>query len=633
MTERIEWPKGGATSTALKSSSLLSRQLIDDIHLSQAAKVFLAGCGLPMVWRKKSDWRILEVGFGLGQNFLLTWLAWRDDADRPNQLHFVATDTYFLSAQAMLDANQAYPQLLPLIEQLQAQLWGLLPGMHRLLFEDGYVLLTLCVGDAKTMLQQQLLEVDSLYLNGFDHQQSPLIWDLHTIKAVASCCRRGTRLATNATDHALPERLKQCGFETEKTSATTPQQYSLQGLYNPAWEPRKAIDQRRPRALAASSCIVIGAGLTGAAIAASLSKRGWKVTVLDAAATPASGASGLPAGLLVPHISVDDSLLSKLSRSGARITRQQAKALLEDGKDWCHNGVLQRDLDGTGPQLPKAWFNEWSKAAAEWSCRSSEEQNIACGLSPQADGIWHASASWIKPAKLVEAWLKTPGVSWQGSARVASLKAAKTVQAGWQALDADEKVLAQADLVVIAAAFDSQTLAQSLGVELRMHPIRGQVSWGLHQSGESPNKAALNGHGSYTPALPLEQGLAWMVGASYERDCATAEIKAQDHAQNLAKLQQLLPAAAEQMQSELAKNQIHGWAGVRCATPSRLPMLTRLAGASVGPQVWVCSGMGSRGLTFSGLCAELLAAWLHAEPLPMEQRLVKALMIDKAKAS
>jgi tRNA 5-methylaminomethyl-2-thiouridine biosynthesis bifunctional protein len=41
--------------------------------------------------------------------------------------------------------------------------------------------------------------------------------------------------------------------------------------------------------------------------------------------------------------------------------------------------------------------------------------------------------------------------------------------------------------------------------------------------------------------------------------------------------------------------------------------------------VWVCSGMGSRGLTFAALCAELLAARLHAEPLAVEQRLVDGL--------
>jgi tRNA 5-methylaminomethyl-2-thiouridine biosynthesis bifunctional protein len=40
--------------------------------------------------------------------------------------------------------------------------------------------------------------------------------------------------------------------------------------------------------------------------------------------------------------------------------------------------------------------------------------------------------------------------------------------------------------------------------------------------------------------------------------------------------------------------------------------------------------MGSRGLTFAALCAELLAARLHAEPLPVEQRLAHALLPQRA---
>jgi tRNA 5-methylaminomethyl-2-thiouridine biosynthesis bifunctional protein len=35
--------------------------------------------------------------------------------------------------------------------------------------------------------------------------------------------------------------------------------------------------------------------------------------------------------------------------------------------------------------------------------------------------------------------------------------------------------------------------------------------------------------------------------------------------------------------------------------------------------------MGSRGLTFAALCAELLAARLHGEPLPLDRRLALAL--------
>jgi tRNA 5-methylaminomethyl-2-thiouridine biosynthesis bifunctional protein len=41
--------------------------------------------------------------------------------------------------------------------------------------------------------------------------------------------------------------------------------------------------------------------------------------------------------------------------------------------------------------------------------------------------------------------------------------------------------------------------------------------------------------------------------------------------------------------------------------------------------LWVLTGLGSRGLTLSLLCGELLAARLHGEPLPLDAKLAQAL--------
>ena len=65
--------------------------------------------------------------------------------------------------------------------------------------------------------------------------------------------------------------------------------------------------------------------------AASLARRGWQVQVLDAATAPAGGASGLPLGLFAPHLSPDDNVFSRVSRSGVRAMLQQSQALLQPG--------------------------------------------------------------------------------------------------------------------------------------------------------------------------------------------------------------------------------------------------------------------------------------------------------------
>ena len=622
MPERIDWLQDGTPGGSPYSSRFGDRYHSELGGLGQAREVFLKGCGLPEAWAGQPQWCILETGFGLGLNFLVTWAAWQADPLRPRLLHFVSLEAFPASADDVLRSARTHPELFPLAEQLQRHLWGLLPGVHRLVFEGGRVLLTLHIGDAKALLQGAGLTADSVYLDGFSPLLNPGIWDAATLKAVARCCRRGTCVATWTVARSVRDALAQCGFVMQKVPGTPPKRDNLQGQYQPAWEPKKTKPALVQPALA--RCIVIGAGLAGAAVAASLARRGWQVTVLDAAAASAAGASSLPAGVLAPHVSPDDGPLSRLSRSGIRATLQQAGALLHAGSDWSLSGVLEHCLEHPR-RRPIAWQagQLLAGAASDWTTPATPAQLDACSLPPGTPALWHAKAGWIKPASLVRAWLAMPGVAWRGQAVVTRL-----VRQGdaWQVLGASGQELASAELVVLAAGHASGALADSAGLTrpLALQAIRGQASWGM-QAPDGANALPpfpVNGHGSLVPALPLAEGMAWLTGSTFERDSTTCELRYDDVQRNFQKLQALLPSAALALAPIFAIREVQGWAGVRCATPSRLPALGPLEGA---PGVWVCSGMGSRGLSFAALCGELLAARLHGEPLPIEQRLADAL--------
>jgi len=623
MSERIEWLEDGTAGGSPYSPRFGDRYRSELGGLDQAREVFLKGCGLPGAWGGQPQWCVLETGFGLGLNFLVTWAAWKADPLRPRLLHFVSTEAFPASAEDVLRSAQTHPELLPFAQELQRQFWGLLPGVHRLVFDGGQVLLTLCIGDAKAMLREPAFEADSVYLDGFSPVLNPDIWDVHTFKAVARCCRLGTRMATWTVARSVRDALAQCGFVVKKVAGTPPKRDNLQGEYRPAWEPKR--NRITPARREPARCVVIGAGLAGAAAAASLARRGWQVTVLDAADTPAAGASGLPAGVLAPHVSPDDSLLSRLSRSGIRAMLQQAEALLTTGSDWRPTGVLERCLEHPR-KLPAAWQagQTLDAVARDWTGPATPEQLEHCGLPPDTPALWHVQAGWIKPASLVRAWLATPGVTWRGHVAASQLKH----QAGvWQVLDAAGRELASAELVVLAAGHGSRALAETAGLAnpLALQAIRGQVAWAVHapDTAEAMPAFPVNGHGSLVPAVPLDQGMAWVTGSTFERDNISTELRPDDEQYNLSKLQTLLPAAAQALTHQVDSGQVQGWAGVRCATPSRLPSLGALQGA---PDLWVSSGMGSRGLTFSALCAELLAARLHGEPLPLEQRQADALL-------
>ena len=656
MSEPIHWLPDGTPY----SPRFGDRYHSENGGLEQARRVFLQGCGLPAAWAGQAQWRVLETGFGFGLNFLVTWAAWRADEQRPRLLHFVSTEAWPVSPADLLRATTAHPELAPLAEQLHAQWWGLLPGVHRLAFEGGRVLLTLYIGDAQEMLRQQAPTADSVYLDGFSPSVNPEIWSAHTLKAVARCCRRGTQLATWTIARAVRDALAECGFEVQRVPGVPPKRDNLHATYDPAWEPRPrmaSLPETTPSASAqARHCLVIGGGLAGAATAASLARRGWQVQVLDEADEPAAGASGLPAGVFAPHVSPDDAVLSRLSRSGVRFTLQQARQRLQAGQDWGPTGVLEHRTDGS-PGLPTDWRNG---PGTQWTIPAPIAAREQAGLAPEAVACWHIQAGWIRPAQMVRALLRERGVVWRGRRRVASLRTVPAAGPGaatpsaateWQALDAQGQVLAQASLVVIAAGAGSPTL---LADRWPLQPVRGQVSWGRYAAHlPPPAPFPANGHGNIVPSFGMgdpngpanaapERG--WIMGSTFERNVTTLPASAADqlaaHRSHWDKLQTLLPAAARQLspcfEARLAAGESGGpapatiehWAAVRCTAPDRLPIVGPVDAQAL-PGLWVCTAMGARGLTLALLCGELLASRVNGEPLPLDAKLARALASER----
>ena len=453
------------------------------------------------------------------------------------------------------------------------------------------------------------------------------------LKAVARCCHRGTRLATWTIARTLRDDLVQCGFEVHKVPGVPPKRDNLQAVFNPRWEPR-AVREALPDVSVAApgSCLIIGAGLAGSACAASMARRGWQVTVLDAH-SPAAGASGLPAGVFAPHVSPDDSVLSRLSRAGVRTTLQ-ALAPMEHGLDWDDCGVLEHRVDES-QGIPAAWLDE-GNPGADWSRVATGEQCERNAVPPDATACWHVRAGWVRPPALVQHQLAHEHIQVREHAQVASLTRTNN---RWQALDANGSVLAEADMVVITAGFDS---SQFLAGRWPLQALRGQISWGLHADAAADTpwpEQPVNGHGNLVPRAPLPQGTGWVLGSTFERDITelppSPADRAAAHAANLDKLRALAPALALALQPGItqamvdeAAAPVHGWSAVRCAAPDRLPIVGPVD-QQQQPGFWVCTAMGSRGLTLSMLCGELLAARAHHEPLPLEAKLAHALCSER----
>ncbi|MEI7515341.1 MAG: FAD-dependent oxidoreductase [Betaproteobacteria bacterium] len=528
---------------------------------------------------------VLDTDFADGAQFFDLWRQWRNAPKPHAMLHYVGLQAAALSGQT------------PNADPAQLREWARATqgingrsGFYRLPLDGGRVSLTLCLGAHQASLAQLALQASHVVL-GFACAQGD------ALAAIAKCCQRGTYLtfapAVSAAGGVDPATLRALGFQPGAGAGW---------VFMPAWQVRRSRQMLRQIWPQPRRCTVIGAGISGASVARALALRGWRVQVLDAHDHPALGASGLPAGLVSPVHSADDGPVSQLTRIGCALMRQHAQALLVQGRDWAPSGA--------------------------WLYQVPDEPNDQAGEPRHLP-----EAFWLQPTAMVRAWLATPGISFKGQARVQKLE---RQDEHWVCSDAHGKELARSELVVLANALDvtrllgnpgpakpapapTPALTQALA---RLHPRYGAVSMGASAGWPGLPAQPVQGKGNFLPSIPLAQRAMWLAGAGF--DCAPTPVPQAQHHANLARLARLLPDTAATLAPQFEAGQVQLWQSQRCVSHDRLPLVGAVQ-TEPDASLWISAAMGARGLTLAALCAELLAARIGGEPLPMPARLARLL--------
>ncbi len=618
----------------------------DDVYhsteggLAQAAHVFLGGNGLPQAWAGQRQFVIVETGFGLGLNFLATWQAWRDDPQRCATLHFVSIEKHPFTREGLAQLHAGLDGLQPLAQALQAQ-WPLaLPGLHRLAFDGGRVVLTLALGDVEQMLPRLAAGVDAFYLDGFAPARNAEMWSPQVFRGLARLARPGARLATWAAAGFVRRGLKDVGFEVSKLPGFGGKWHMTVARFRPQWKAR-----RHAPPLAAQwterHAIVIGAGLAGCAVTERLAARGWRVTLFDGHDGPARQTSAHRAAAMHAHVSADDSLLSRLSRAGNQYALRAWAALAEAGHavGWHGCGVLQIGEDETEGEAQRAALAALGLPEGFVRWMSAEEAAAAHHAGVPRGGLWFPQGGWVAPPDICAAQLAQAGaaVTARFGCRVAAIA---RVDGQWQAVGQDGEVLASAPVLVLANAHEAQQLLPRQHWTMRR--VRGQLTTlgpaQVDALGGWPD-CVVTGAGYL---LPRAADGAGRVGSSYDADEGPLVEQPAVHAANLARLSGMLPRQADAV-AAIDPATLSGYVGVRTVTHNRLPLVGQvpdeaaalaqaasLRGAHLRdlprmPGLYAALAYGSRGLTWAALGAELLASQIEGEPLPLESDLADAM--------
>jgi tRNA 5-methylaminomethyl-2-thiouridine biosynthesis bifunctional protein len=394
-----------------------------------------------------------------------------------------------------------------------------------------------------------------------------------------------------------------------------------------AAEPQRFAPARR-------HALVIGCGIAGAAVAERVAARGWVVTIVDGNAGPARGASALHAGAVHPHITRDDSLLSKLVRAGFLYTLASWRRLAEAGHvtGWHPCGVAH-------PAASDEEAAEMARRVAAFGYPpefveylDAEALGRRCGHPVAHGGYWFAGAGVVRPERVIDAQLAHARAALLVDRRVERLVHA---DGEWHALRADGGVIASAPVAVLANSGDALRLSPA-GCDLGW--VRGQATY-LPADAAPALGAAVVGDGYVLPAV---DGVS-VVGGTYDRSDLDLAPRSRDDRANLAALARLLPGAS----AADAHARAQAFVGLRAVARDRRPLIGAMPDVPAAtacaaevlkfplprfprlPGLYGAFGFGSRGLTLAALGGEIVASLIDGEPAPVAGDLLDA--VDPAR--
>lgn len=584
--------------------------------LTQSRAVFLAGNGLPERWMHTDSFQILETGFGAGFNFIATWEAWQCSVTNPRAcLHYVALDKHPLLRKDLERIWSPHPEQRPFWKPLIDAWPPATPGHHHVYLNEGRLHLMLVWGDISETLPEIGMAADAFFLDGFAPRKNPDMWSMQVMQGLARQARRSATLASWCVAGDVRERLEKQGFRVWRSAGFGGKRHRLEAVFDripddafsamttPA---RNSVLFRSLHPLPRKA-LVIGAGIAGCLISEHLVRRGWSVILIDRHASPAGEASGNPGGIVRPAPSLDDNFSDKLTRAAFLHTLGTLKRLSSDAYPLLRglNGVVMPACNEEEHRAQWALMDRqhWYEALLEWLPPGFRG---TWASRPLVHGGWHIPlAGWINPAQYCQAAIALCGRGlsplWQSP--VARLE---RPQSEWLALDSRGDTLASAPVAILA-----------LGAQLlepvhhwSLNTLRGQVTC-AGPDPFPPGSPVICQNGYLIPGLDGQI----LSGASYDRKSDThPDVAIQTH--NLDRIRSMQPGWVP------TSGTVHDRVGFRAVARDRMPIVGTVPDHE---QLYSIMGLGSRGLTWGSLMAELLAALLNGEPLPVERCLAEAI--------
>jgi len=618
--------------------------IYDDIYYSSAEDeaipgesefdhVFFKNNGLPQRWMQSDDFVIAELGLGSALNCILTirqWLKHGDDFKKKKTLHYIAIEKHPLSAEDISRLIAQYPELKQYADELVDNYPPAIEATHSRSLFDNRVVIHYKFMDVHDALDDEMLEVDAWYLDGFSPAKNPEMWSDKLFARIAKNSRSGATCSTYTAAGFVKRNLQQAGFIVNKVSGHGKKREMITAelpVDKPGSNKAEIFRYRdRPwfqlplrKCVSEKTATIIGAGIAGLSVAYSLVQRGWNVTIIDRQGSVAGETSSNPAPIVYPRLSVNNDIDTEFYTTAYCYALSIFNKLQKSSRQrfWYGEG-LQQLMDNKRIQqiIEKFQFNRdfisiagdvgGDKAVVEYGSAGVVLPGVLC------DVLASACAGSLK---IIDA--EVTGIDYDGKK--------------WQCLNGTESIHDD-EVLVIANGNDVNSIG--LPAKFPMEMIRGQVAV-LKEKDASPQiQKTLNAEVHITPVINGRHYL----GATYNRNNTNQDATWEDSRAMLDELDKLYPGIFEE------EDCIDAWVGFRSMSKDRVPLVGAVPDsaffekeyadinngnntreyrpASYRDGLYLSAAHGSRGFTSSFISAEIIASLIERTPMPVSKKVL-----------
>ncbi|MDH5613063.1 MAG: bifunctional tRNA (5-methylaminomethyl-2-thiouridine)(34)-methyltransferase MnmD/FAD-dependent 5-carboxymethylaminomethyl-2-thiouridine(34) oxidoreductase MnmC [Gammaproteobacteria bacterium] len=571
---------------------------------------------------------IAETGFGTGLNFVLTMKAWAEQARPEAVLHYITIEKHPVSPEDIKRVAANWPELAETYEELLAVYPLPVEGEHCRALLGGRVQLHLVFADVIDALESRELQVDAWYLDGFGPDKNADLWSDQVFRLIEKNSGQGATLSTYTAAGFVRRGLQAAGFEVSKVKGHGKKREMITAVLNhkrpmqstAPWYELEKINYQHKQA------VIIGAGLAGLTTAWSLVQRGWQVSLVEKHKNIAEEASGNPAGLLMPRLSIDNKTDAQFYTTALLYAAYCLDRLQHNDTEqfWFHEGVYSIFKAGKAEKLINrhGYAKQFIDILQQHDLKNYiEDKDATVSFFPEA--------GWASPKGICESLLRACGASLRLINQ--NVTDIRQIDNQWQALDERGQGIASAEVLIIANGVGANQFDTVSW--LPVSSVRGQIT----EIAASKSSVALNKALSFDAYVTPEYKGKHYAGATYRVNDDNAQLTQEEQDETVSHLEQCLPGVFA------TPTRLKGRVGFRPVSDDMTPIVgimpdkeaftedykelhhgrpnTQYPSAKYLSGLYINAAHGSRGICSSFLSAEILAAMIVNEPLPVSKNI------------